>query len=472
MKKLICTTTLTSLIALAGSQAPFAMENTPEGVLATPDNITLRVIRIGYGINPPGSNSNQPRDRIVFADHEENVLYSSDKDMPGKSLCVGECTETWIPAQASDSDQPIGHWSIIAREDGIKQWAFRDRPLYKYAPESEAEKTTVTREERAANPEAERVVSEAVAALAKADAAGETKADELSSKVENPEKAKQAAANLGRQGGEGQGHELDGHQVVELLPEQWVTVPMGIEIEEIRTAPGQVLTDLSGMPLYAYSGTGEEVGFLEKWTPFEASQLALPIGDFTVVARPDGIYQWAYQGLPLYTYFDDRYVGDANGVYSGDERFQMVYALRYFMPENVVIERNHMYGGLLTTTEGETLYARETSNGGSDGALRGDRGRPATGKRIGISSCDATCEQTWKPLIAAADAKPSGYWTLYDREDGSKQWAYYGYALYAYDGEIDQFGSTEIYDTVAHYETPKDGSANTAFPMHWRVAPP
>ncbi len=472
MKKFFGTTAIALILSATNAQSATNVEFGPEGAVATPDNITLRVIRIGYGINPPGSNSNQPRDRIVFADHEGNVLYASDKDTPGVSTCTGECTDLWTPARASETDEAVGHWSIIAREDGSRQWVFRGRPMYTYAPEAEANRTTITREERAANPEAERQVSEAVAAVAKADAEGSKKEDDLSSKVEDKEKAKTAAANLGRQGGEGQGHEVDGRQVVEILPEQWITVPMGIEIQEIRTAPGQVLTDLNGMPLYAFDGDAENESLLEQWTPFEASQLALPIGDFTVVARADGIHQWAYQGKPLYTYYNDRYIGDANGVYSDDRRFQLVYALRYFMPDEVYIARNHMYGGLLTTTDGNALYARETSNGGSDGALRGDRGRMNTGKRIALTGCDATCEQTWKPLIASADAKPNGYWTLYDREDGSRQWAYFGYALYTYNGEVDQFGSTEIYDPVTHYETPKDGSANTAFPMHWRVAPP
>jgi predicted lipoprotein with Yx(FWY)xxD motif len=41
-----------------------------------------------------------------------------------------------------------------------------------------------------------------------------------------------------------------------------------------------------------------------------------------------------------------------------------------------------------------------------------------------------SCAQVWPPLIAPADAKPIGKWTLAPREDGSKQWAYDGYPLY------------------------------------------
>lgn len=41
-----------------------------------------------------------------------------------------------------------------------------------------------------------------------------------------------------------------------------------------------------------------------------------------------------------------------------------------------------------------------------------------------------SCLQAWPPVIAASDAKPVGMWTLITREDGRKQWAYDGHALY------------------------------------------
>jgi predicted lipoprotein with Yx(FWY)xxD motif len=48
------------------------------------------------------------------------------------------------------------------------------------------------------------------------------------------------------------------------------------------------------------------------------------------------------------------------------------------------------------------------------------------------SNCNGHCAQLWDPLPAAADAKPSGSWTIITREDGSKQWAYKGHPLYAW----------------------------------------
>jgi predicted lipoprotein with Yx(FWY)xxD motif len=41
-----------------------------------------------------------------------------------------------------------------------------------------------------------------------------------------------------------------------------------------------------------------------------------------------------------------------------------------------------------------------------------------------------TCAQAWPPVVAGPDAKPVGKWTITDRADGSKQWAYDGMPLY------------------------------------------
>lgn len=61
------------------------------------------------------------------------TLYNFDKDSAGsgKSVCNGPCAKNWPPlvaepgAQATSSD-----WSIITRDDGGKQWAYRGKPLY------------------------------------------------------------------------------------------------------------------------------------------------------------------------------------------------------------------------------------------------------------------------------------------------------------------------------------------------------
>jgi predicted lipoprotein with Yx(FWY)xxD motif len=48
----------------------------------------------------------------------------------------------------------------------------------------------------------------------------------------------------------------------------------------------------------------------------------------------------------------------------------------------------------------------------------------------GKSVCTGGCAANWPPLVAPADAKPTGHYTAISRDDGTKQWAYKGKPLY------------------------------------------
>jgi predicted lipoprotein with Yx(FWY)xxD motif len=58
-------------------------------------------------------------------------LYVNEKDPPGKSICNPGCSSAWPPLRVSPSEKsPVGDWTIIAREDGSKQWAYKGKPVY------------------------------------------------------------------------------------------------------------------------------------------------------------------------------------------------------------------------------------------------------------------------------------------------------------------------------------------------------
>src|SRR5690606_40921549 len=48
----------------------------------------------------------------------------------------------------------------------------------------------------------------------------------------------------------------------------------------------------------------------------------------------------------------------------------------------------------------------------------------------GTSNCYDTCATNWPPLTADENAQPEGDFTLVERTDGTKQWAYKGEPLY------------------------------------------
>ena len=49
---------------------------------------------------------------------------------------------------------------------------------------------------------------------------------------------------------------------------------------------------------------------------------------------------------------------------------------------------------------------------------------------VGVTNCYDKCAENWPPLIADAGAVAEGDFTLVDRTDGSKMWAYKGWPLY------------------------------------------
>src|SRR5262245_62814883 len=57
-------------------------------------------------------------------------LYTFDNDTEGNSACTGSCATNWPPMMAGPSDKASGDYSIISRDDGSKQWAYKGKPLY------------------------------------------------------------------------------------------------------------------------------------------------------------------------------------------------------------------------------------------------------------------------------------------------------------------------------------------------------
>ena len=60
------------------------------------------------------------------------TLYTFDKDPAGsgKSMCIDSCAAIWPPLKATADDKPGGNYTIITRDDGSKQWAYKGKPLY------------------------------------------------------------------------------------------------------------------------------------------------------------------------------------------------------------------------------------------------------------------------------------------------------------------------------------------------------
>lgn len=64
------------------------------------------------------------------------TLYTFDKDADGKSNCNGACATAWPPFAAKEGARASGNFSVITRDDGTKQWAINDKPLYFFAADA------------------------------------------------------------------------------------------------------------------------------------------------------------------------------------------------------------------------------------------------------------------------------------------------------------------------------------------------
>jgi predicted lipoprotein with Yx(FWY)xxD motif len=109
-------------------------------------------------------------------------------------------------------------------------------------------------------------------------------------------------------------------------------------------------------------------------------------------------------------------------------------------PSGIHVERTDVDGPVFADARGKTLYVwpMQSLRGGTSGE---GKGKPACyGKTLtetaglmspypaGIALPDLatrpTCTDLWEPLHPAAGAKPIGRWTLLERTDHTRQWAY------------------------------------------------
>jgi predicted lipoprotein with Yx(FWY)xxD motif len=51
----------------------------------------------------------------------------------------------------------------------------------------------------------------------------------------------------------------------------------------------------------------------------------------------------------------------------------------------------------------------------------------------GASVCYARCARAWPPLLAEANDQPTGRYSIIQRDDGNRQWAYDGQPLYLWE---------------------------------------
>jgi predicted lipoprotein with Yx(FWY)xxD motif len=360
----------------------------------TPDGVTLIEVSRELPISQP---------IVLFlrpGDDKGHTLFTYEKDAAGVSKCDSECSKEFVPFAAATNAKVGGDWSLVRRKDGARQLAYQGQPLYVWSKEQ--------------NP------GEVATNVGLAETANGKFA-------EDPVKAGSLMPPAG-------------WLVARLNPAKMVTMPDGIDARMVPTAEAVILTDFNGRTLYSFSGDAKQdaascvVGQCERrWQPLVAPEMASGVGEFSLVTRSDGVKQWAYRKKALYLFDGDKLPGDVNGV-GVDPRWTTAALTEAFRPARVGISNLDGYGNSLAL-DGFTLY------GGYQFEKRwGGRNLRDTftniywkGKKLGAMACDDDeCLKVWHPFAAPADAVANGFWEPVTRSDGTKQWAYKGYALYTY----------------------------------------
>ncbi len=297
---------------------------------------------------PPGVSSFETDIGTHYITSGGFTLYVYDGDLkPMQSSCINECPEAWPPLPAETDAVAVGAWTPFMRNDGIRQWAYRGKPIYTFAKDSQPRAT------------------------------------------------------------QGDGVLGVWHIAVSLKPR-----PPGVMFR--GTIIGRVAADPTGKTLYTRDNNTCMGNCLHYWKPYVAPWAASDKGDWSVVTRADdGTKQWAWRGRPLYTFVEDNKAGNYNG--DGVDQWRALLIQPTPSVPNWVTVHPSDLGPVFADQRGMTLYTISELK-----------------RTMAEATCNDSClEANWIPLMADANAKPTGNWSLMEVSQG-KQWAYRALPLYVF----------------------------------------
>ena len=213
---------------------------------------------------------------VVLVDFDGRTLYARDRDTsPGPGTCSdSDCENRWLPVRASALAIDVGDFFVVTRAAGSRQWAFRERPLYRFDGD-----------------------------VLPGDVHGADVDDRWHVAVitENFRPADVAVTALAAYG--------------DVLSLKGMTLYAGSAFEKYWG--GRNLRDSFKVAYFRGKRLGgdacADIECLQAWRPFRARADARSNGFWEIVARPDGINQWAYKGFALYTHVGDTAPGQNRG---------------------------------------------------------------------------------------------------------------------------------------------------------------
>lgn len=108
----------------------------------------LMITSVTFGVFAMAATSSEPAIMgktsmgQAWVDAKGMTLYRFDQDSGGKSMCNDKCATEWPPLAVAAGSKAAGEWTIVARDDGSKMWAFKGHPLYTFVDDKKAGEVT------------------------------------------------------------------------------------------------------------------------------------------------------------------------------------------------------------------------------------------------------------------------------------------------------------------------------------------
>ena len=245
--------------------------------IETPASISISKTLLGY----------------VVADRKKMTLYT----IPVATDCGLKCTQMWKPLSGPWMANDRGDWSVVARPDGGKQWAYRGQPLYRYEGDVKPRETSGNGKDGfnaiVLEPPPSRPAWVTVIAGDAGVILGNANKKTLYARI--PPRPRRVASAPAAPDAKSDAKPAERRneiisQVVGRAPESESSKRCGIE------CPGTV------------------------WEPVIMAENDEPVGNWSLVERPDGRTQWAYKGNLLYINSRDAMSGDLEGIRAGAGR--------------------------------------------------------------------------------------------------------------------------------------------------------
>lgn len=231
------------------------------------------------------------------------------------------------------------------------------------------------------------------------------------------------------------------------------STPLGITLLDVNGGGGaggggsptdQVLWrrlgDADGKPLYTFDNDGAAgkstcvAECAKEFPPYLVAKGAVAFGSWSIFTRDDGGRQWVYEGRPLYRYSGEDPVPQArrsdgpvvNAAVAAPKPSAeaMDPGSKLYAPKEGWKRAIFFTGTILTPPEFE-LRSIATANGYAFNVV-------LTGKILYVFKTAPKRINDWAPAYAAGLAREVGDFSIIEREDGKRQWAYKRQPLYTY----------------------------------------